>query len=536
MFFLIISFHFNFLFLYFFFFFKIKNYLLRNSAKDRVISADSRTDFVVLLLGVASSVELWCRGEHRATEPHGVPLHVVRDDAHIDLGGLDAALGELDGGRAAGVDKALDITLETTAKVLVEGGTARKDDVLVEATAGIDGAGLDGLVDEDGEGGEEVARVDLGVEEDLGGEETLVADVDRVGLLGDGVEGLVDAEPLCGVGVVLGKLLGDVGAHVRVLLLDALGHLLGLGGGDALVALTEELLDKEGDVAAGDGDVLDARADDVALGDGDDVSHTITRVDNGTGEGTLGHLAAGPGGSEGENGLNGDVETGDVEGLEEDLGEVLTVLGGVERRLGEEEVVVLGLGAEVLEDGLLPVLLHVGPVVDLAVTDGVGDLVGLGGRDSLLADVEVEVLNTLLGHALGNLVGRDHGGDDEAGLVVAGITDLGVPGTVINNYCRKSGLGHCRCLFTLYLYIVFYIFTFQLGYYYIYLFYIFFYIKLSFLLFVVFLYMVVKFNLYLPYILYFFAHIGWKKFFFFHSCIKHIFFFIYRMFFFFSIL
>lgn len=415
---------------------------MRNSTKDRVISADSRTNFIILSLSMAGSIELWCRSEHRPTEPHGVSLHVMGDDAHVDLGRLNAALRELDGGLSTGVDKALDITLETSPKVLVQGGSSRENDILVEATASIDGAGLDSLIDKDGEGSKEIARVNLGVEEHLGGEETLITYIDGVGLLGDGIRSSVHAEPFLRLAVVLGKLLGNVWADIGVLLLDALGHFLGLRRRNALVTLTEELLDKEGDVATGDGDVLDAGADDVTLSDRDDVSHTITRVNDGTGESTLSHLAAGPGGSKGENGLNSDVKAGDVEGLKEDLSEVLTVLGGVERRLGEEEVVVLGLGTEVLEDCLLPVLLHVGPVVDLTVTDRVGNLIRLGGADSLLANVKVEVFNTLLSHTLSYLVGGDHRGDDEAGLVVAGITNLGVTGTVINNYCRKSGLGH----------------------------------------------------------------------------------------------
>jgi len=81
--------------------------------------------------------------------------------------------------------------------------------------------------------------------------------------------------------------------------------------------------------------VLDAAADHVAVSDWDHVGHAIARVDDDAGEGALVDLATGPGGGQGEHGLDGDVEARHVEGLEHDLGRVLAVLWGVERRLGE---------------------------------------------------------------------------------------------------------------------------------------------------------------------------------------------------------
>jgi len=55
-----------------------------------------------------------------------------------------------------------------------------KNDVGVEPTTDVDRRGLDDLVDDFGEGSEEVGRVDFGVEEDLGREESLITDVDCV--------------------------------------------------------------------------------------------------------------------------------------------------------------------------------------------------------------------------------------------------------------------------------------------------------------------------------------------------------------------
>lgn len=57
---------------------------------------------------------------------------------------------------------------------------------------------------------------------------------------------------------------------------------------------------------------------------------------------------------------------------------------------------VLGLGAEVLEDALLPVAFHLVPVVNHAVTDRVVDVVRLAVGEGLVADEKVEVLDTAL--------------------------------------------------------------------------------------------------------------------------------------------
>ncbi len=63
------------------------------------------------------------------------------------------------------------------------------------------------------------------------------------------------------------------------------------------------MLNERGDIPTGNWDVLDARTDHVAVHNRDDVGHTIARIDNGTGEGTLSVAARPPGGDEGEGGL-----------------------------------------------------------------------------------------------------------------------------------------------------------------------------------------------------------------------------------------
>jgi len=69
-----------------------------------------------------------------------------------------------------------------------------------------------------------------------------------------------------------------------VLLLDALRDLERVLGRHGLAAVAHHLLDESSDVAAGERDVPDARADHVALDDRDDVRHAVSRVDNCSGE------------------------------------------------------------------------------------------------------------------------------------------------------------------------------------------------------------------------------------------------------------
>lgn len=109
------------------------------------------------------------------------------------------------------------------------------------------------------------------------------------------------------------------------------------------------------------------------------MGDTITRIDDSTGQGAVRHFRRCPGGGECENGLDGDIETSAVKGLEEDLGRVLAILGGVQGlgyissclssgsvyreeyayRFGQEEVVVFGFDSEVFEDGVGPESFHV---------------------------------------------------------------------------------------------------------------------------------------------------------------------------------
>jgi len=104
------------------------------------------------------------------------------------------------------------------------------------------------------------------MEEDLGPQEALVTHVHVERRLGHRVDACEVAYPLARLRVVLGKLFGDIGTDVAVLLLDRFGSLEALFRWNAHLPFAQQALDERSDVAAGNGDVLNAGADHVALG------------------------------------------------------------------------------------------------------------------------------------------------------------------------------------------------------------------------------------------------------------------------------
>merc|ERR1711990_286160 len=101
----------------------------------------------------------------------------------------------------------------------------------------------------------------------------------------------------------------------------------------------------------------------IAFIDWDTVGDTISRVHDNTG-GTAR-------GIEGEDSLDGHVHGGHVEGLKHDLGHLLTVSLGVEGSLSKEDRLLLRGNTELIVEGVMPDLLHIIPVGDDTVFNGV---------------------------------------------------------------------------------------------------------------------------------------------------------------------
>lgn len=195
------------------------------------------------------------------------------------------------------------------------------------------------------------------LEESLGSTEALVTNSDDLSI--GKLVGLLEAGAL-GSGL---DLLLEVESDVAKLLLDVTDDFTLGSGGESVTTLSEDLHQVIGQITASHVDTRDSVGQRETLVDGDNVGDTVTGVENDT-SGTTG-------GVQGQNGLDGDVECGCVEGLEHDLGHLLTVGLGVDGSFGQENGVLFGGNTELVVEGVVPDLLHVVPVGDNTVLNGV---------------------------------------------------------------------------------------------------------------------------------------------------------------------
>ena len=119
--------------------------------------------------------------------------------------------------------------------------------------------------------------------------------------------------------------------------------------------------------------------------DGYCVCDTVSGVEYDTGGTT--------GGVEGEHGLDGDIHGGGIEGLEHDLRHLFPVGLGVEGGFSEQDGMLLGGYTELVVEGVMPDLLHIVPVCDDTVFNGV-----LQGEDTSLALGLVSYVAVFLSH------------------------------------------------------------------------------------------------------------------------------------------
>merc|ERR1740122_481968 len=361
---------------------------------------DGWAALVVLLLGDPHLLEGGEGSQDGASDPDGV----------LPLWGSDDL--DLDGGGSQGGD----LLLHAVSNTGVHGGASGHDGVGVQVLPDVNVALHDGvvggLVDAAG-----LHSQEAGLEEGLGAPEPLVADGDNlavgklVGLLQGGGGG--------GGGHLLLKVQGDVAQ----LLLDVTDDLALGGGGEGVAPLGEDLHQVVGELTASQVKTDDGVGEGVTLVDGDAVGDTVTGVHDDTG-GTAG-------GVQGEDSLDGDVHGGHVEGLEHDLGHLLTVGLGVEWSLGQEDGLLLGGNAELVVEGVVPDLLHIVPVGDDSVLNGV-----LQGEDTPLGLSFITDVGVLLSHTdHDSLVAgtADNGGEDSSGSVISSESSLAHAGAIVTN-------------------------------------------------------------------------------------------------------
>merc|ERR1712036_168390 len=124
----------------------------------------------------------------------------------------------------------------------------------------------------------------------------------------------------------------------------------------------------------------------------------------------------------GEDGLDGNVHGGHVEGLEHDLSHLLTVSLGVEGSLSKEDGLLLGGNTEFIVEGVMPDLLHIIPVGDDTVFNGV-----LQGEDTSLGLSLITDIGILLTHTYHDTLvagTSNNGWEDSPGGVITSESSL----------------------------------------------------------------------------------------------------------------
>merc|ERR1712044_37433 len=358
------------------------------------------TALVVLLLGDPHLLEGGEGSQDGATDPDGVlPLRSSND---LDLNG--------------GGSQGSDLLLHTISNTRVHGGATRHDGVGVQVLPDVNIALHDGvvggLVDTAGLHAKEGR-----LEEGLRGTEPLVANGDDLAI--GQLVGLLQG----GGGGSGGHLLLEVKSDIAELLLDVTDNLTLGGGGEGVSPLGEDLHEVVGELTTSKVKTDNGVGESITLVDGDTVGDTVTGVHDDTG-GTSG-------GVQGEDSLDGDVHGGHVEGLEHDLGHLLTVGLGVEGSLSQEDRLLLWGNSELVVEGVVPDLLHVIPVGDDSVLNGV-----LQGEDTSLGLSLISDIGILLSHTDHDTLvswATNDGGEDGPGGVITGKTGLAHAGAIVND-------------------------------------------------------------------------------------------------------
>merc|ERR1712230_102886 len=255
------------------------------------------------------------------------------------------------------------------------------------------------------------------LEESLWAAETLVANGDdlAVGKLIRLLKG--------GGGSGSGHLLFEVKGNIAELLLDVTDNLTLSSGGEGVATLSEDLHQVVGELTSSKVKTNNGVGKGITFIDGDTVGDTISRVHDNT-SGTAR-------GIEGEDSLDGNIHSGHVEGLEHDLGHLLTVSLGVKGSLSEEDGLFLRGNTEFIVEGVVPDLLHIIPVSDDSVFNGV-----LEGEDTSLGLSLISNIGILLSHTNHHTLmtgTSNNGGEDSSGSVISSKSSFAHAGAIVNN-------------------------------------------------------------------------------------------------------
>merc|ERR1712241_206917 len=365
--------------------------------------------FVVFLLGDPHLLEGGEGSQDGSSDPYGVFSFWWSNNL------------DLDGGWSQGGD----FLLHSVSNTRVHGGATRHDSVGVQVLTDVNIALHDGVVgglmDTAGFHSQEGW-----LEEGFWGTETFVANGDNLSI-GQFV-GFFQG----GGGSSSCHFLFEVKCNIAKLLLDVTDNFTLSGGGERVASLGEDFHEVVGELTSSQVQTEDGVGESITFIDGDGVGDTITGVHDDTGGSARG--------IEGEDSLDGDIHGGHVEGLEHDLGHLLPVSLGVQGGLSQEDGLFLWGNTELIVESVMPDLLHVIPVGDDTVLNGV-----LQGEDTPLGLSLITDIGVLLTHTDHDTLmswASDDGGEDSPGGVVAGEASLAHAGAIVNDQSSNVFVTH----------------------------------------------------------------------------------------------
>merc|ERR1719474_2337835 len=211
-----------------------------------------------------------------------------------------------------------------------------------------------------------------------------------------------------------GHLLFKVKSNIAKLLLNVTDNLTLSSSGKRVSTLSEYLHKIVGKLTSSKVKTDNSMREGITFIDGDSMRDTITRIHDNT-SGTAR-------GIKGEDSLDGNIHGRHVEGLKHDLGHLLTVGLWVERSLSKEDGLFLRCNTELVVEGVVPDLLHIIPVCNDSMLNGV-----LEGKDTSLGLGLISNIGILLSHTDHHTLvagTANNGGEDSSGSVISGETSL----------------------------------------------------------------------------------------------------------------
>jgi len=383
---------------------------LQNCKKLETFPVDNGwAAFIIFLFGDPHLLEGGKRSQDGSSDPYGV----------FSLGWSNDL--DLNGGWGQGSD----FLLHSVSNTWVHGGATRHDGVGVQVLTDVNIALHDGVVGGlmDTAGFHSQERW---LEEGFWGTETFIANGDNLAI-GQFI-GFLQG----GGGSGSCHFLFEVKSNVAELFLDVTDNFTLSGGGERVASLGEDLHEVVGELTSSQVQTEDGVWESITFIDGDGVGDTITRVHDNT-SGTAR-------GIEGQDSLDGNIHGGHVEGLEHDLGHLLTVGLGVKGSLSQEDGLLLRGNTEFIVEGMMPDLLHIIPVGDDTVLNGV-----LEGEDTPLGLGLISNIGVLLTHTHHHTLvtgTSNNGWEDSPGGVITGETSLAHAGAIVNDKSSNVFVTH----------------------------------------------------------------------------------------------